>query len=133
MIRAVLLVALGGAVGSALRFLTSAFVGKYFQGSFASPIRASLSGSLATFFTNLIGCFVIGILMGYFLKSAADHSQMRFLLVTGFCGGYTTFSAFAYENVNLMQQNNYATAFGYVVLSVVAGLAAVWAGMILSR
>lgn len=122
MVRAVLLVALGGGIGSALRYLTSVLVSRYFSGSFP----------LATFLINLFGCFLIGLLMGYFLKSQAGNPQLRLLLVTGFCGGYTTFSAFAFENVNLMQQNNFAVAFGYIALSIAAGLAAVWVGLFLN-
>src|SRR6476646_398100 len=121
--RTVLLVAVGGGIGSALRYLTSVFIVKCFAGSL--PV--------ATFLANLIGCFAIGLLMGYFLKTQTDDSQMRFLLVTGFCGGYTTFSAFAFENVTLIQQHNYTAAFAYIALSIVLGLAAVWCGLVLNR
>jgi CrcB protein len=121
--RALLLVALGGGIGSALRYLTSVFVGKYFSGNF--PI--------ATFLTNFIGCFLIGIIMGYLFRSQMEHSAMRWLLVAGFCGGYTTFSAFAFENINLLQTQQYFTAFCYIALSIIAGLCAVWCGLLLSR
>jgi CrcB protein len=123
MIRTLLLVALGGGIGSAFRYLTSVFVAKYFSGHFP----------LATFITNILGCFLIGILMGYFVKTQTEDTAMRWLLVTGFCGGYTTFSAFGYESFALMQTQQLLTAFAYVALSVVAGLAAVWLGLFLSR
>lgn len=123
MFRTILLVGIGGGIGSAFRYLTSVVAGKYFPGSF----------SLATFLTNFIGCFLIGLLMGYFLKNHMEESPMRWFLVAGFCGGYTTFSAFAYENIALLQAQNYLTAFSYIILSVVVGLAAVWCGLVLSR
>jgi CrcB protein len=123
MLRPLLLVALGGGIGSAFRYLTSVFVARYFSGHFP----------LATFITNFLGCFLIGILMGYFLKSQTEHNAMRWLLVAGFCGSYTTFSAFGYESVNLIQTQQLLTAFAYIALSVIAGLAAVWLGLLLSR
>ena len=116
-------VAIGGAAGSVLRYLTSAFTNRYFHGFFP----------LATFITNAIGCLLIGLLMGFFIKNNLDNSDLKWLLVTGFCGGYTTFSAFAFENVSLMQSQQYATAFLYIVASVVIGLAAVWCGLTLSK
>jgi CrcB protein len=123
MFRAIILVALGGGIGSALRYLTSVFVNKYFSANFP----------LATFITNVLGCFLIGLIMGYVLKSQMEHNAVRWLLVAGFCGGYTTFSAFAFENINLLQTQQYFTAFGYILLSVITGLAAVWCGLLLSR
>ncbi len=123
MVRTLLIVALGGGIGSAFRYLTFIFVGRYFSGHFP----------LATFLTNVIGCFLIGLLMGYFAKNQLEDSQLKWLLVTGFCGGYTTFSTFGYENVNLIQTQQYATAFAYTALSILAGLAAVWLGLIANR
>ena len=123
MIRTILLVALGGGIGSAFRYLTAIFVNKYFSGNFP----------LATFITNVLGCFLIGILMGYVLKNHMENAAIRWFLLVGFCGGYTTFSAFAFENVNLIQTQQYFTAFGYIALSVLVGLAAVFAGLLASR
>ena len=123
MMRAVLLVAAGGAAGSVMRYLTSVLTMRFFHGHFA----------LATFVANAIGCLLIGLLMGFFIKHNLSNSDMKWLLVTGFCGGYTTFSAFAFENVSLMQSQQYATALLYIGASVIVGLAAVWLGLFLAR
>ena len=123
MIRAVLLIAAGGAAGSVMRYLTSAMTARFFHGQFP----------MATFIANAVGCLLIGLLMGYVIKNNLEHSDLKWLLVTGFCGGYTTFSAFAFENVSLFQSQQYATAFLYIITSVVVGLAAVWVGLLLTR
>ena len=118
-----LFVAIGGAAGSVLRYLTSVFTNRYFQGHFP----------LATFISNAVGCLLIGLLMGFFLKNNLAESNLKWLLVTGFCGGYTTFSTFSFENIALMQSQQYGTAFLYITTSVIVGLAAVWCGLSLSR
>lgn len=123
MMRTVLIVALGGAVGSALRYLTSVFISRYFSGHYP----------LATFLTNVLGCLLIGLLMGYFTKNQMEDSQLKWLLVTGFCGGYTTFSAFGYENISMIQNGQSLTAFGYIAASVIGGLVAVWLGLVLTK
>jgi len=123
MIRTILLIGLGGGIGSIFRYLTSVLVARYYPNSFP----------LATFLTNILGCFLIGIFMGFLAKSQFGSQDLRWLLVTGFCGGYTTFSAFGYENINLMQNGNFTLAFGYIALSVIFGLFAVWLGLFLTR
>ncbi|HEX8268597.1 MAG TPA: fluoride efflux transporter CrcB [Flavobacterium sp.] len=123
MLRTILLVAIGGAVGSVLRFLTSILVNKYFQSAFP----------LATFITNVIGCFLIGIMIGLLEKNNLANSDLKWLLVTGFCGGYTTFSAFGYENFSLLQSQNSLIALAYIGASVISGLFAVWLGLTLSQ
>jgi CrcB protein len=117
MLKQFLLVGVGGAAGSMLRFLTSVVTAKFFAGIFP----------LATLITNIAGCFLIGLLMGK-LSAATDH-QLRLLLVTGFCGGYTTFSAFSYENMMLFNSNNSLQAIGYIFASVMGGIIAVWLGL----
>lgn len=123
MMRAILFVAAGGGAGSVLRYLTSVLTARFFHGQFP----------MATFITNAIGCLLIGLLMGFFIKNNLRDSEMKWLLVTGFCGGYTTFSAFAFENVSLFQSQQYGTALLYIMASVVIGLAAVWCGLTLTR
>lgn len=123
MFRTLLIVAVGGGIGSMLRYLTSVFVAKYYANAYP----------LATFLTNLIGCFLIGIFMGFLTKSQIVSQDLKAFLITGFCGGYTTFSAFGYENVNLFQNGNPALAFAYIGLSVTIGLFAVWLGLFLMR
>lgn len=123
MIRTLLLVGIGGALGSILRYLTTWAVGKYFSSSFP----------LATFIINILGCLLIGIIMGLLEKNQLTDASIKWLLVTGFCGGYTTFSAFGYENISLLQHGNSALAFLYIVSSVIIGLMAVWLGLTLVK
>ncbi len=123
MLRNILLVGLGGSAGSILRYLTSVFVQKYFQPAFP----------YATFTANILGCLLIGFLIGTFEKHEVPPTDLRLLLITGFCGGYTTFSAFAAENIQLLQSGNSSTAFIYIGISILFCLFAVWSGMAISR
>ena len=122
MIKQLLLVGFGGAIGSILRYLTSVFMAKYDVGSFP----------LATFITNVLGCFAIGLLIGYFSNAQTDQN-LKLLFITGFCGGYTTFSTFAAENISLLQSNNYITLITYTLASVVVGLLAVGLGLMITK
>lgn len=123
MIKTIVLVGVGGAIGSILRYLTSIVVNKHFTPTFP----------LATFCVNMLGCFIIGVLVGIMDKQAWAGDNFKYFFITGFCGGYTTFSAFANENINLINSNHSIMAFAYIAASVVAGLFAVWIGMLLGR
>ena len=116
-------IALGGGLGSVLRYLTTVFMNKYVQGTFP----------YATFATNIVGCLLIGLFFGYLEKQNAISHDLKFFLITGLCGGYTTFSAFSNENVQLLQSNQILIAFLYISLSVFFGLMATWTGLIIAK
>lgn len=123
MTKAILLVGLGGGVGSILRYLTSVVATKYFQSNFP----------LGTFAVNVLGCLIIGILIGLFDKQQLSSSDIRLLFITGFCGSFTTFSAFAAENINLFHSGHSLTALLYIGASVFVSLFFVWLGMVVVR
>ncbi len=123
MIKTILYIAIGGALGSILRFLTTLLVSKYWSDNFP----------LATFIVNIIGCFCIGLFVGYLTKNQLEDSNLKWFLITGLCGGFTTFSAFGMENYTLFQNNNSLLALGYIGLSIILGLFAVWFGLFVSK
>lgn len=123
MLKTILYIAAGGALGSVLRYLTTVLVSRFWSNHFP----------LATFITNFLGCFLIGLFIGLLAKNQLEESNLKWFLVTGFCGGYTTFSAFGMENYNLFQSNNSLLAFGYIAISIILGLFAVWFGLQLSK
>lgn len=119
MIKQLILVGAGGAVGSILRFLTSEITSKYYFHSFP----------LATFLINIIGCFCIGLLVNL----TPANANLKLLLIVGFCGGFTTFSTFARETFDLINHSQMTLAFVYTIASCVIGVCAVWLGMLLTR
>lgn len=121
MLKSIFLVGLGGAIGSMLRYVTTIIINKNFSSHFP----------LATFTVNIIGCFIIGLVFGYIEKEQLANEQVKYLFITGFCGGYTTFSTFAIENLGLMQGQHTLTAFAYIAASIITGLLAVWLGLII--
>ena len=123
MIRTLLLIGLGGGIGSMLRYLTSVIIQKYYTSVFP----------LTTLVVNIIGCLLIGIIIGTLEKNQVTDSSMKWLLVTGFCGGYTTFSTFGYENITLLQNQHSGLAFLYIFTSVAIGLFSVWLGLSLVK
>jgi len=123
MLKSFLLIFIGGGIGSALRYLSTLFVQKYFPSIFPT----------ATLLVNVLGCFLIGILIGLLDKNQLSNPNLKLLFITGFCGGFTTFSAFGLENIVLLQNNNSIYAFAYIALSIVLGLFAVWLGLFISK
>lgn len=119
-----LLVGAGGCIGSMARYLVVTSVDRKFNALFPY-------GTLAV---NLIGSFILGFLLAWLSnKSETSALQWKLLLGGGFCGGFTTFSAFAVENFNLLSDKFYATSLIYMAASLLAGLLAVWAGLVLGR
>ena len=119
-IKQILIVALGGAVGSVIR---------YKLGGFTLHHTQAWNFPVSTFSINVIGCFAIGILAALVEHHDLFSPSMRLLLFTGLLGGFTTFSAFGYEGVFLLRRGLVSVAAGYIVLSVLMGLAAVFVGM----
>jgi CrcB protein len=116
----IIIVALGGAIGSVLR---------YKLGGLALHQTQSWNFPASTFSINVAGCFAIGILAALVEHHDLFSPSMRLLLFTGLLGGFTTFSAFGYESVFLLRRGLVSVASSYIILSVVCGLAAVGAGM----
>ena len=116
MIRNLLLVALGGGVGSVLRYLLSGMNASFPWGTFA---------------VNILGSLIIGLLVGLVSKGVLS-AEMKLLLVTGFCGGFTTFSTFANESLGMMKAGDVLMMALYVGVSVALGILAVWLGMMIS-
>ena len=115
-----LLVAMGGAVGSMARYQIGAMVLARTE-TWAFP--------LGTFIVNVLGCLIAGILIGVAEYRDFLTLEMRLLIFTGFLGGFTTFSAFGVETVALIERGQYALAATYVLSSVVVGLGALLAAV----
>ena len=106
-----------------LRYLTSLWVNKYNPSVFP----------FATFTVNILGCLLMGLLIGQVGVQGQAEGSLKLLLITGFCGGYTTFSAFAQENLDLLQNQGPWMAVGYTMASILFGVGAVWMGMALAK
>jgi len=123
MIKNILLVGLGGGIGSIARYLTQ----KWFAANFMHAFP------WGTFAVNIAGCFLIGIFWGLSFRSFDSNESWKVFLMTGLCGGFTTFSAFTLEGVGLIKGEKMLLFFSYVAASVLLGLAATYAGMKLTR
>ena len=117
-----LLVFLGGGFGSALRFLISKYLNPLFTNFY-----------LGTFTVNVLGCLIMGFVLGYALKENTLSQNYVLLLATGFCGGFTTFSAFALEQNELLKTGQYINFTIYIASSLILGVLAVVLGLWLSK
>ena len=116
MIRNIILVGIGGSAGSVLRYLISQFF-------------KTNHYPISTFIINIIGSFIIGVAMALSLKYAGFNDNWKALIATGFCGGFTTFSAFSYENVTMLQQGKFTLSLFYIFSSIILGLLATITGL----
>lgn len=123
MLKAIVLVGIGGGMGSVLRYMTSSFMTKYFPSSFP----------WGTLSVNVLGCLLIGVLLSLGERQSWMNNDLRLLWLTGFCGGYTTFSTFASENIQLWQSGQILTVIAYTIASVLLGLVAVWLGLVMVK
>ena len=112
-----LLVIFGGGLGSGLRYLVTVTMNQY---SKVLPF--------GTFTVNMLGCLLIGLILGYAQKENTLTSNQTLLLATGCCGGFTTFSAFANENLELIKNGEILNLSVYIIASVLIGILAVFIG-----
>lgn len=118
-----LIVFIGGGMGTVMRFLIGKFLpysGKGFPWN--------------TFCSNLVGCLLLGLLTGYFLRINAENQSSLVLFATiGFCGGFTTFSSFANENLSFVRSGDYTMLLAYSMLSLTTGILMVYLGILIDK
>jgi CrcB protein len=118
-----ILVILGGAIGASLRYLVSKL---FIYGKLITFPYATLS-------VNVLGSFLMGFLAYYLINRYSGQENLRLFLLTGLLGGFTTFSAFSLETLQLLTIQRYWSAILYIMLSLILSLIAVAAGFYLSR
>jgi|TARA_B110000967_G_C18855991_1_gene547255 CrcB protein len=121
-LKQVLLVFIGGGFGSVLRYL----LGKYLNNS-------ETGIPYGTFTANILGSLLIGLILGFAIKNDTLSSNQTILLATGFCGGFTTFSTFAYENHVMLKSGDFMNFAIYTIASFAVGFLAVFLGMYLVK
>ena len=123
MIKSLLLVGFGGFLGSISRFYINHTMEKLIQTPFP----------YGTFIANVLGCFIIGLIYGSSLKGQSISLDTRLFFTTGFCGGFTTFSTFSLESLNLFQNGQIFHFFIYTSLSILLGFAATFLGILIMK
>ncbi len=122
MIKLIGLIGLGSAIGGILRFALSYLTIPFNYKNFP----------LGTFIVNIIGCFFMGFIFQIIIENQWSDN-LKFFLLTGLLGGFTTFSAFSLETINLIENNYYSIAVLYVVLSISIGLLSTWSGLLIMK
>ncbi len=118
-----LLVALGGSLGSVARY--------WLAGGLQSLIGVQLP--VGTLLVNVAGSFILGLVMALSLERGAISAEVRILLCAGFCGGFTTMSAFSYETLALLDHGSVPTLVAYVGCTLISCIGAAWVGIVAGR
>jgi CrcB protein len=123
MMKNILFVGLGGGAGSIARYAFQRWLYQIYPGHFP----------WGTFGVNILGCFLIGIFWGISFRSFEENESWKLFLMTGLCGGFTTFSAFTLEGIGLLKEQRLLLFSGYLLASVALGLLATWLGTLLTK
>ena len=123
MLRTIFVVGAGGFIGSVMRYLVQVWVEKGMTSTFP----------LGTLIANIAGSFIIGIVFALAEKGNLMNAEWRLFLAVGICGGFTTFSSFAYNNFTMIKEQSFAQFFLNVGGSLFFGILAVYLGIILIR
>ena len=118
-----IIVGIGSFFGGGLRYAVGRIVG----------VGTSTDFPISTFVVNIVGCLLIGMLSTIALRQGWLTPTMRLLLITGFCGGFTTFSTFISENVNLCSSGHQLMSLAYMSASIIVGIAAFWLGCMIIK
>jgi len=123
MLKNVLIIGMGGFLGTISRYLSTVYVHKW----------VAISFPLGTFLVNILGCFLIGLFYGISEKSEFMTNEWRLFLTIGFCGGFTTFSTFANDNLMMVKDQQFLYMALYTIGSVALGLLMVYLGQLLIK
>ncbi len=123
MLRGIIIVGLGGFLGSVSRYLTTHYIHKLFDTNFP----------LGTLIVNILGCLFIGFILGLFEKGSIVSADLRLFLTVGFCGGFTTFSTFTNDSINLANETEIFYLMLYIGFSIFIGISSTFIGRILAN
>ena len=124
MLKSILFVGIGSFAGGVLRYIISYLM---------KNVSSYQTFPWATLIANLVGCFLIGIIFAIFSKYSNTNNPLYLLLATGFCGGFTTFSTFANESLQMIQSGNILGFVSYTLTSIILGIILVWLGYIIAK